>query len=301
MNINEKYLKWAYRHFGQISEKYFATFEKDIHDDLKRSGMSITGFEYLAVAIATAILVFVAIIPPASMIISILLILTGAAKLPSILTGLFSGLLLGLLLSAGTFFFFYVYPSLVIGEHQKRIKSILPFALLYMETLSGSGMPLVGVFRTMAKFEEFGEFSRESKRIVSEAEIAGIDIPTALENAAFRTSAQELKEIFWGIKSIIVVGGDLKSYLHEQAAGAMQEYRRYLETFTRKISFLVEGYTTVVVVGSVFFVILTTIIGGLGGGNAAAIVSIQLIITFVFLPIASAGFYILAKGIAPSA
>lgn len=300
MKINENYLKWSYKHFGDIVEKYFGNIEKDLHDDLKRSGIFITAREYLSVAISTCLLVFITTVPATAVIATIIIAVTGANPLAAAITGLLTSLFLGGLLSVGTFSMFYVYPSIIIGEQQKRVKSALPFALLYMETLAGSGMPIIGVFRTMSKFEDFGEFSRESKRIVSEADVAGIDLPTTLENAASRTSSQELKEIFWGIKSIIVVGGDLKKYLHEQAASAMQDYRRYLEDFTRKLSLLVEAYITVVIVGSVFFVVLTTIIGGIGGGNVGAIVAIQMIITFIFLPITSVGFYVLAKGISPT-
>ena len=299
MNINENFVKWAYKYFGHFVDRFAPTLEKDIRDDLRRAGIFITSAEYLAVAIATAVIVFTTTAPATSVIVTIILIITGAGGITASITGIFAGLMLGALLSTGAFFLFYVYPTIVIGEHQKKIRSALPFALLYMEALAGSGMPLIGLFRTMARFEEFGEFSRESKRIVSEAEVAGIDLATTLENAASRTSSQELKEIFWGIKSTIVVGGDLKKYLHEQAMAAMQDYRRYLENFTKKLSLLVETYITIVIVGSVFFVVLTTIIGGIGGGNAASIVVIQMIITFIFLPLTSVGFYVLTKGISP--
>ncbi|MCK5699199.1 MAG: hypothetical protein KAH93_05085, partial [Candidatus Aenigmarchaeota archaeon] len=57
---------------------------------------------------------------------------------------------------------------------------------------------------------------------------------------------------------------------------------------------------TVVIVGSVFFMVLTTIMGSMSCGSSQMIVLLQFLITFLFLPVASFGFMILIKGIAPS-
>lgn len=300
MEINIRYVKWAYRYFGRLTENYFAQIVLDIKPELKRSGVFITAYEYIATALATAALVFLFTTPSLSVIISLLLIVGGSAAVSSFALGSVIGLIAGTLLSVGIFALFYIYPSLLVGEQKKQTLGTLPFALLYLETLVASGMPLTGMFKTLAKFKEFGEFARESKRIVDESQIAGISLAEAIANAAKRTSAEELKDIFWGIRSTITVGGDLRLFIHEHAKTAMYDYKRSLEQFTKRLTLMVEMYITLVIVGSVIFTVLTTIISGLGGGNVALTVVFQMLVTFVFLPLASFGFYIIVKGIAPA-
>lgn len=300
MNFNTGYVKWAYKYFGRMTENYFSSLVLDIKSELKRAGIFITGYEYIAVALATSALVFMFTIPAISVIVSLIMIVTGAGAGTAFLFGSLIGIFSGSILSIAIFFLFHIYPSILIGEQKKLTLGSLPFALLYLETLISSGMPLIGMFKTLSRFTEFGEFARESKRIVDETTIAGISLADAIANAAKRTSTDELKDIFWGIRSTITVGGDLKLFIHEHAKNAMYDYKRSLEQFTRRLTLMVEMYITVVIVGSVLFVVMTTIIGGLGGGNVLAIVIFQMLMTFVFLPLCSFGFYIIVKGIAPA-
>ena len=97
-----------------------------------------------------------------------------------------------------------------------------------------------------------------------------------------------------------MVGGDLKSYLHERAQGAMNDYRRRLAEFTQQLSLFIEMYITVVVVGSIFFMILTTIMASIGGGSTDMITMAQVAMVLIGLPFASIGFVVLIKGMAPS-
>lgn len=184
-------------------------------------------------------------------------------------------------------------------KEKKRIDDMLPFATLYLATIAGSGTPAVGMFKTLSKFKEYGEIAEEAARIVEETEIVGISIADALKNAANRTPSSRFKEILWGVMTTLLVGGDLKSFLHEKATTAMQEYRRRLQQFTQQVSMFMEMYLTVVIVGAIFFIVLSTIMGGIGG-MPSLIVGVQLAITFVFLPVASAGFLVILKGLAPA-
>ena len=292
MNSNAQFTRIAYRYFGDVVEKYLLSNFPTLQSDISKANMRITAQEYLALAVATATTVFVFELP--------LLVLILSIVFSDTLIGFIFGVFGGIITTIGIFFLFIVYPSIVIDERKKRIDDSLPFAVLYLATISGSGTPLVAMFKTISKFKEYGEISKECSRIVEEVELMGSNIVVSLENAAKRTPSEKFKEVLWGMRSTIMVGGDLKSYLHERAQGAMSDYRRRLAQFTQQLSLFIEMYITVVVVGSIFFMILTTIMGGIGGGSTGMITLAQVAMVLIGLPFASIGFIVLIKGMAPS-
>lgn len=302
MEINELYNKFAYRHFGAVTEQYLMRYFGDMKTDLRKANITITSSEYMAVAFATSTLVFTAMTPLLSLIMTILIGQVGAVTgNPARILGMLAGLLGGIFSSTMIFLFFYSYPSVVVGERKKKIDDALPFATLYLTTVAGSGTPPVAIFKALSKFSEYGEIAKESKRISEETELMGVNFIDAVENAARRTPSESFRDLLWGIHSILTVGGNLREYLHGKSIGFMQDYRRRLNQFTQQLSMFVEMYITVVLVGSVFFLVLSTIMGGIGGGSGTMIVAIQLLLTFFFLPLASIGFLILVKGISPTA
>jgi len=164
--------------------------------------------------------------------------------------------------------------------------------------MAGTGMTITAMFKTLSKFKEYRIISKEAYRIVEDTEIIGNNISDSLAKAASRTTSESLKELLWGIRSTLTVGGDMRSYLHEKAMSYMQDYKRNLSKFTQQLSLMIEVYITLVIVGSIFFIILTTILGSIGG-NPGTIILIQLLVVFVGFPLASSGFIILLKGMSP--
>ncbi len=302
MNSNDAYVKMSYHYFCSFSRKYLAPAFKDLYEDIKRANISITHIEYLSVAIAVSLVVFIAMSIISPVIISILLkiIAQDIDITSSVMLSVFIGFLCGIVSSCGIFVLYYTYPSVMVADRKKKIDDSLPFATLYLATISGSGTPPIAMFRALANFKEYGEISKEAERIIEETDILGVNLAVAIENAANRTPSDRLRDIFWGIKSIIVVGGDLQTFLHEKAGNTMIEYKRRLGQFTQQLAMFIEMYITVVIVGSVFFMILTTIMGSMSSGSSKLIVLVQFLITFLFLPVASFGFMILIKGMAPS-
>lgn len=300
MALLNKYEKFTYKFSGKWVEKYLIKHFTEMQFDLRKAGIRITLVEYLSKALTTSMIVFVIMVPLISVIFTILLLSIGFVVFKSSILGITFGLLGGIISSVIIFMLFYINPSIHLKERRKRIDDSLPFATLYLATIAGSGTPVVTMFKTLANFKEYGEVSKEAKRIVDETEVMGMDITNALENAAARTPSESFKEMLWGIKTTISVGGDLKAFLHEKSESAMQEHKRRLSQFTKQLSLLIEVYITLVFVGSIFFMILSTIMGTLTTGSQGMMIMIQLMVTFIFLPLASIGLIVLIKGISPT-
>ncbi len=280
----------CYQWFGSFVNQYLVETFRDMHVDLRRAMIPLTLVEYLSLALGTSGVVF--------FFMSIFLTMLFTLLFRSVLFGVFAGVLGGFVFAIGTFILFYLYPSVVVGERKKKIDDTLPFATLYMATMAGTGAPIVSIFRMLSKFKEYGEVAKEAKRVVETVEITGAPITRVLEDVAERTPSEAFRELLWGIRSTITVGGDLRTYLYEKARGFIQEYRRRLAAYTNQLVTFLEIYINAVIIGVVFFVVLTSIIG-IFGIDAKTILFIHYALIFVALPLASVGFIVLIRGIQP--
>ncbi len=256
---------------------------------LKKAGIPITGEEYSALLLSASIIIPLSV----ALLTSLALMLLGTNLL--LIFPYFTIIALVLFLVA--FLAGYAYPGMKISELKKNIMNNLPFATIYMSTLSSSGMEPVQLFRVLSHFKEFGEVSKEAARIVRDTDLLGLDIATALEKAADRTPSSQLRELLWGIRSTILTGGDLNNYLLQKSRSYMADYRRFLDKFVDQLSVLMEVYITAVIVGSIFFIIMGTILGLMGGGQPLLLVKLLI---YIGIPIMSVMFMLLIAGLSPA-
>ncbi len=287
------YTKFAYKTTKGISEKLVPLFQ-DIKEELKQADIKLSLIEYISTAIVSSAFSFVVLVPIISVIVGIIV-----GGLSGIISGLIAGLFISIVLASLTFMGFYIYPSLKISNRRKKIDNSLPFATMYLSTLAGTGTPPAAIFNLLAQFEQYGEVSKECKRISRDITSFGEDINTALKRAAQRTPSIKFRELLWGIHNILSSGGNLRDFLYEHSRNLMNGYMRDLEKFSRTLSLFVEIYITLVIVGSVFMMVLSAIMGTMVLGSYATILSIQLVGIFILLPLASLMFILLVKSISP--
>ncbi|TRO61957.1 hypothetical protein E2P64_00275 [Candidatus Bathyarchaeota archaeon] len=286
----EKYkkraVKWALKNFGNLANKL--ELPVLIKPSLKKSGIPMTAEEYSTLLLAAAMVIPLVLAFLSTMV----LIILGTSLIMLVpyfvmIFGVFAAIIFG----GG-----YIYPGMKTSDIKKNIMNNLPFATIYLTTLSGSGMNSFQMFKILSHFKEFGEVSKEAQRIVRDVELLGIDVATALERAADRTPSSQLRELLWGMRSTVTTGGDMNNFLIEKSRSYMGDYRRFLDKFVDQLSILMEVYITAVVVGSIFFIIMGTILGLMGGGEP--LILIRLLI-YVGIPIMSVMFMVLIAGMSP--
>jgi flagellar protein FlaJ len=202
------------------------------------------------------------------------------------------------------FFVITYYPRIIIKEKAKSLDNDLPFATLYLSTVSSAKLPLHKTFQIFAKFSGYGEITNEVNFITNDVEAFGLDINTALQRAIDRTTSKNFKEVIWGLLSTIRIGGDVSIYLKEKARSFVDEYRRKLYEFSHQLTLYIEVYLTAIILGAIFFTIMTAIMSGMGGGGGFGVgmdtITLQFLLIFIFLPLISTVFIILIKSISPS-
>jgi flagellar protein FlaJ len=283
----------SFKFFGRTIEPFVGYFESIKYDLLKANlGFSLT--EYVYTMFFTLLLLFAIEFPVIVVIVAI--ILQDAA-----IAFLFSFTITTVILLL-VFFLFYTYPSMASGRRRKSIDATLPFGTTYLATIASSGAPPIAMFKILSQFKEYGELSVETGKIYRDVEAFGMDLVSAIRKTASRTPSEELKELLWGLDTVLTSGGSIGNFLHEKSRTFISEYRRRLEQYSRTLALLIEVYLTVVLVGSIFFIIMTALMSILGGGgDGTTMIFIQFLVIFVALPFASIGFIGLLKAISPSA
>jgi len=284
------YSKISFRFFSQFSEDVSHYFG-DLKLDLKKARIKLSLQEYLSIAVMTCFIVFLSIFPALSMFLGFVFVNPLLAFITS-----FSICLVSIVV---TFWIFMNYPKTVIKDKAKKIDNSLPFATLYLSTVSSSKLPLHKIFEMFAQFSEYGELTDEIKGIMNDVKVFGVDIITALERAVERSPSRNLKELLWGMLSTFRSGGDITDYLKEVAVGLVNDYRRRLYEFSHQLTIYIEVYLTAMILGAIFFTILTSILSGIAQSGPTSVVSLQFLIIFVFMPLISVLFIFLVRSSTP--
>jgi len=282
------YSRLAMKVFGGVGTNLSFYFP-EIKLDLKKSRMKYTFQEYVSVAIFTSILVFLLATP---VIAFILYKLQG-----NLLFGLVASSTVSAIVSVVLFFLFLGWPKEINKRRARKIDSELPFASLYLASLSNSKLPLPKTIDIFARFAGYGELSKEVGAINADIKTFGLDVNSAIERELERTPSKNLKELFWGILSTNKTGGNLSAYLKEKSKNYIAEYRRKINEFSHQLEVFMELYIVALIVGVLLFTTVMSLISILGG--AGNIIVIQFIMIFVFIPLISSAFILMVKSSSP--
>ncbi|MFO7794389.1 MAG: type II secretion system F family protein [Candidatus Nanohaloarchaea archaeon] len=285
----EEYAEFCYNQVGSYVLDLVQYFE-DLRPQLSKAGIEISLPEYLSMMFFTI------------GIVGLFTLTVGgtAMVLTSGLAGIMMAFIASIVLSVVTALGFYIYPSIMISSRASRIKDTLPFATMYLATLSGTGTPLPKIFQNLSEVDEYGEVSREAENIARDINTFGMDVSEALERSANRSPSEDYKELMWGINHVITTGGSLRDFLNQRAESLMNNYKRRIEEFSEQLSLLVEMYITVVVVGSIIFTSMSAVMSTISQNMTPdQIVALQIGAIFFGLPLISGMFILLVQGMAP--
>ncbi|MBI2137197.1 type II secretion system F family protein [Candidatus Woesearchaeota archaeon] len=160
---------------------------------------------------------------------------------------------------------FYLYPSMKIRDRRRRTTTNLPFAINHMSAVATSGVPPARMFELVAISGEYDEVGVEVKKIVDFIDIFGYDLLTAIKAVAAITPSIPFKKFLEGMTSTIETGGDLVSYLRQQADEAALTYKLERQRYNETVSTYSDIYTGVLIAAPLFFVAAMAMVNLLGG------------------------------------
>ncbi len=242
--------------FGGIVDRYGDAFE-DLEEGLHRANIDRLFRTYISEMLALTVLAAV-------MGFGIAIVIDLVAPIPLLVKAVLF-FALPIMLGTVTFTGIYLYPSWKASKRKADITSNLPFALNHMSAVAGSGVPPSAMFNLLVNFDEYGEISAESQKIVTKVHAFGEDITSAIRDVAKESPSDDLEEIFYGIVSTIETGGSLQAFLEESADRTLFDYRIKRQKQIERLTTYASFYTALLVAAPLFLITILAILEVIGG------------------------------------
>ena len=197
-----------------------------------------------------------------------------------------------LLVPVATFLAIYYYPGTEKDSISKRIDGELPFAVIHMSSISGSGISPVEIFRIIGLSKEYPYLRREIRKVLNQINIYGYDLVTALNNVSKTTPSTKLSELFSGLSTGMSSGSNLQDFFEKRSETLLIAYRLEREKYTKIAETFMDIYISVVIAAPMILMILLVMISVLKidtgfslNGLTLLMISVIALIKAVFIAI----------------
>jgi flagellar protein FlaJ len=160
----------------------------------------------------------------------------------------------------------YFYPSSQVSSIKGKVEDELPFAIIHMSAISGSGVTPLQIFQIIAKSPEYPAVGSEMRKIINQINLYGYSLVNALRNAAKTTASSRLSDLFNGVATTLSSGGDLRDYLDKNAADTLTDYKLRRRRYTTISETYADIYTGLLIAAPLIFMLILVLVNLLGGG-----------------------------------
>jgi len=170
------------------------------------------------------------------------------------------------IVTVAVFLFLYSYPSSERKNVARKVEQELPFAVIHMSAVAGSGIEPVQIFKIIGLSKEYPFLRLEIRKVMNQINIYGYDLVTALNNVQKNTSSQKLSELFTGISTTLSSGGNLSDFFAKRAETLLVDYRLEREKYTKVAETFMDIYISVVIAAPMILM-LVVVMMSLSGLN----------------------------------
>jgi flagellar protein FlaJ len=289
----EKPLAMAYQVLGDRSARFMPLFT-DLDTNLQKAGLKFNFKAYVSLTLLTSFLTGLA----AATLTPLLLSLAFNMPLGSaLLFGLGAALFTWVLTVAG----FYLYPVYQADKHRRELDDELSFTTGYMAILASAGVHPERIFQSLSELDVPLAASKEARDVVTNINLFGLDVISALEKTSSRTPSERLRDTIEGVISVIHTGGNLGVFLRDRFKSAMKLKRLSLKKYSDSLAVLSEVYVALLLTGPLLLVIMVSVMAVLGGGGIGALSPELLLslLTYLGIPVCAAIFLIILDASSP--
>ncbi|MEK6792953.1 MAG: type II secretion system F family protein [Nanoarchaeota archaeon] len=159
-----------------------------------------------------------------------------------------------------TFILFYSYPGAEKKSAAQRINQEIPFVVIHMASISGSGIEPIEIFKIIAMNREYEFAGREFRKILNQTNLYGYDLSTALRNVSISTPSLKFSELLNGMSVTINSGGDMRTFFEKRSESLLLEYRLEREKATKSAETFMDLYISIVIATPMIMMMLLVII-----------------------------------------
>jgi len=258
------YLKLSNKIFWDYSVKWIKKgYFKNLSKELQKSNLDILFQSYIAMMFMSA---FLAVI--ISFIVVIFLFFFSISLGPPFIEFYEGNYLLRLvkifwipiIVPVIVFISLYYYPNTEKQSIAKRVNQELPFAVIHMSAISGSGIQPSEIFRIIGLSKEYPYLRKEIRKILNQINLYGYDLVTALNNTASNTSSIKLAELFTGLATTITSGGEFSDFFQKRAETLLNDYRLERQKYAKTAETFMDIYISVVIAAPMVLMLLLIIL-----------------------------------------
>ncbi|MFH1210347.1 MAG: type II secretion system F family protein [archaeon] len=284
------YSNRLFENFSMQLTKQYPQFFDNLAHNLRAADLKVLSKTYVSMMLLTSLIAFFASFLLAFVLVNNIIIFRFAL-----------GVLMAVMGACGAFIFMYLYPTMVANSRKRHIKDDLPFVVLHMAAVAGSGAQPIAMFNLILSSGEYKGVEGEIKKIVNYVNLFGYNLTTALRAVAITTPSNDFRDLLNGIVTTIESGGDLKSFLNAKADEIMTNYKLERKKYVETLGTYSDVYTGVLIAAPLLFFITLAIIRMFGtdlmGVSISTIASLG---TYGLIPLMNVGFIIFLNIIQPN-
>lgn len=236
---------------------------KNLNLDLRKANLNILTTSYLSALIFTSVLAGIVALVVALFMLFFSISLSAPYIVPAPPLSFIRIIQMGgivLLAPLLSFIIFFLYPSIERKGLTRRIDSELPFVVIHMGSIAGSGVEPTQIFKIVGLSKDYKHTRGEIRKLLNQVNVYGYDLITALKNVARLTPSTKLAELFNGLATTISSGGELKNFFEKRAESLLLSYRIEREKFAKVAETFMDLYISVVIAAPMILLLLLVMI-----------------------------------------
>jgi archaeal flagellar protein FlaJ len=192
------------------------------------------------------------------------------------------------------------------SEEREKMDHELPFVVMVFTLLSASGVSPYDCWKRMRKLSFLPNFKKEAEEVVRQVEVLGKDPLTVMYQRAENTKSKLYRNFLGGFVSSVRSGGRMVDYLKSELKSIFELRHSELTRSVERVATLVEAYTVMLIVilcTYILFVVFSSAgMSSLSAGGSLPVSPIMsYIVAFLFMPILSLIFILVAHNMQRSA
>jgi flagellar protein FlaJ len=283
--------EFAWRTFGGFVQAHYKE-DQDLEDNLLRAHIKLRPEEYLATAWLNTTIVAVGSVA-FGIFVLLLLILLKASVSTIILGFAFVAIVPGLLAYVAYFGIPILYrgkPASMAKKRGKQVDKKITGAMSFISAMASADVPVDVIFKELSKQPVYGEVAKEAEWITRDTELLGVDILTAIRNAAGRSPSNKFQDFLQGVVTTSTSGGQLKPYFLMKAEQFEKEDRLEMRKRMETLGMLAESFVTVVVAFPLFLVVIMAIMALISKNQSGFVLTLLYVVVGLMIPISQFGF-----------
>jgi len=283
--------EFAWRTFGGFVQAHYKE-NQDLEDNLLKAHIKLRPEEYLANAWLNTTIAAVGSVVGAFLVLLLLVLLKASITLITVGFALVA-VVPGLLAYAAYFGVPLLYRGKAGALAKKRGKQVdkkITGSMSFISAMASADVPVDVIFKELSKQPVYGEVAKEAEWITRDTELLGVDILTAIRNAAGRSPSNKFQDFLQGVVTTSTSGGQLKPYFLMKAEQFEKEDRLEMRKRMETLGMLAESFVTVVVAFPLFLVVIMAIMALISKTQSGFVLTLLYVVVGLMIPISQFGF-----------